>query len=101
MNLFPSLAVSGDHRQCIDILLQHGANIRCQFCNGWSLMHEVACQGNTTLGRHLLDAGAPVDLADDFGIQPVFTAAQYGSVECLRLILDRGNFDLNLIPLQK
>ncbi|XP_072031055.1 dynein axonemal heavy chain 12-like [Amphiura filiformis] len=83
-------AVAGNHQECVDILLQHGANIRCQFCNGWSLMHEVACQGNTVMARHLLDAGAPLDLADDFGIKPVFTAAQYGRVECLRLILERG-----------
>lgn len=83
-------AVRGDYKKCIDILLQHSANIHCQFCNGWSLMHEVACLGNSTMASHLLDMGASLDLADDFGIKPVFTAAQYGRAECLRLLLERG-----------
>ncbi len=83
-------AVTGNFMETVNILLENGANIRCQFCNGWSLMHQVACQGNTSMATHLLDAGAPLDLVDDFGIKPVFTAAQYGRVKCLRLLLERG-----------
>lgn len=41
----------------------------------------------------LLEKGASKDCRDDFGITPLFVAAQYGQLESLRLLLSHGNHD--------
>lgn len=40
----------------------------------------------------LLDKGANKESEDDFGITPLFIAAQYGQLECLRILISYGTF---------
>lgn len=41
--------------------------------------------------RLLLDQGADKESVDDFGITPLFVAAQYRRLECLRILISYGN----------
>lgn len=41
----------------------------------------------------LLEKGAGKECKDDFGITPLFVAAQYGKLESLRLLITHGNGD--------
>lgn len=41
----------------------------------------------------LLEKGASKECKDDFGITPLFVAAQYGKLESLRLLVSHGNSD--------
>jgi len=41
----------------------------------------------------LLEKGANKECKDDFGITPLFVAAQYGKLESLRLLVSHGNGD--------
>lgn len=41
----------------------------------------------------LLKKGANKECKDDFGITPLFVAAQYGQLESLRLLVSHGNND--------
>lgn len=45
----------------------------------------------------LLEAGASKECEDDYGITPLFIAAQYGKLECLRLLISFGNNDHSFI----
>lgn len=48
----------------------------------------------------LLEKGASKDCHDDFGITPLFVAAQYGQLESLRLLLSHGNHNPSFPLLQ-
>lgn len=48
----------------------------------------------------LLEKGASKDCHDDFGITPLFVAAQYGQLESLRLLLSHGNHNPSVPLLQ-
>lgn len=45
----------------------------------------------------LLENGASKECKDDFGITPLFVAAQYGKLESLRLLISHGNSHDSLI----
>ena len=78
-------AVAGNHKECVELLLQKRADVNCTQWNGWSSLHEAAYQGFADILCILLKSGAKTDVKDDYGIAPVFTAAQYGHLDCLKL----------------
>ncbi|XP_064507066.1 ankyrin repeat and SOCS box protein 3 isoform X1 [Pseudopipra pipra] len=89
------LAVENKHTEVIKFLLQHGANIEGPHCwSGWNSLHQASFQGSTEIMEILLEKGASKNCRDDFGITPLFVAAQYGQLESLRLLVSHGA-DLN------
>lgn len=44
----------------------------------------------------LLEKRADIECKDDFGITPLFVAAQYGRLESLRTLISHGNSSLLL-----
>lgn len=44
----------------------------------------------------LLEKRANIECKDDFGITPLFVAAQYGMLESLRTLINHGNSSLLL-----
>ncbi|KAL7987230.1 hypothetical protein Chor_006149 [Crotalus horridus] len=47
-------------------------------------------QNYSEILKLLLDEGANKESVDDFGITPLFIAAQYGKLECLRILISYG-----------
>ncbi|XP_050170873.1 ankyrin repeat and SOCS box protein 3 isoform X2 [Myiozetetes cayanensis] len=89
------LAVENKHTEVVKFLLQHGANIEGPHCwSGWNSLHQASFQGSTEIMEILLEKGASKNCRDDFGITPLFVAAQYGQLESLRLLVSHGA-DLN------
>ncbi|XP_027754010.1 ankyrin repeat and SOCS box protein 3 [Empidonax traillii] len=89
------LAVENKHTEVVKFLLQHGANIEGPHCwSGWNSLHQASFQGSTEIMEILLERGASKNCRDDFGITPLFVAAQYGQLESLRLLVSHGA-DLN------
>ncbi|XP_020376693.2 ankyrin repeat and SOCS box protein 3 isoform X1 [Rhincodon typus] len=76
-------------------LLKHGARI-----NGphsaclWSVLHQAAYQEHLEILKLLLEKGADKEARDDYGITPLFLAAQYGKQESLSVLLQHGS-DVN------
>lgn len=95
ISLVPVISKKVVNPLCLELLIQYGADVNAQMWNGWTALHEAAFRGNTSVIKRLLQEGASVDAKDDYDIQPVFTAAQYGHVECLKILLEAGNH-LNL-----
>ncbi|EMP23877.1 Ankyrin repeat and SOCS box protein 3 [Chelonia mydas] len=52
--------------------------------------HEHIRPGHTEIIKLLLEKGANKECVDDFGITPLFIAAQYGKLESLRVLLSHG-----------
>ncbi|XP_020665581.3 ankyrin repeat and SOCS box protein 3 isoform X1 [Pogona vitticeps] len=85
------LAVENGHIDVVKLLLQHGANINGSHCwSEWNSLHEAVFQRYPEILRLLLDQGADKESVDDFGITPLFVAAQYGRLECSRILISYG-----------
>lgn len=85
----PIIAIKpGNSRDCVQLLLSRGADVHALYWNGWSALHEAACTGRSDILKDLLAADASIDLKDEDGITPVFTACQYGQTQCLEELLN-------------
>ncbi|KFV05221.1 Ankyrin repeat and SOCS box protein 3 [Tauraco erythrolophus] len=85
------LAVENEHVDVVKLLLQHGANVKGPHSwSGWNSLHQASFQGCTEIMKILLEKGASEECVDDFGITPLFVAAQYGQLESLRLLISHG-----------
>jgi len=57
---------------------------------GWTALHYASTGGHTQIIRILLDHYAYIDAAAPNGTTPLMMAAQYGSTEAVKLLLDEG-----------
>jgi ankyrin repeat protein len=69
------------------LLLDHGAKVNQ---SGWAPLHYAATGPDPRLVLLLLERGAEVDAASPNGSTPLMMAAQYGSEDSVKLLLDRG-----------
>ena len=59
---------------CVNVLLEHGADINLPDPDGVSPLHLAIMNSNLDLAKALIEAGADVDQWDVFGEAPLFTA---------------------------
>ncbi|XP_063774725.1 ankyrin repeat and SOCS box protein 3 [Pseudophryne corroboree] len=84
------LAVESGREDVVRLLLKFKANINGPHsCSGWNPLHQASLMERTDLIQLLLENGVDKECKDDFGITPLFIAAQYGKYESLSL-LSRG-----------
>ncbi|HWH84616.1 MAG TPA: ankyrin repeat domain-containing protein [Burkholderiaceae bacterium] len=69
------------------LLAQRGASINQP---GWSPLHYAATGPEPKLVAWLLERGAAIDAESPNGTTPLMMAAQYGSDDSVRLLLERG-----------
>ncbi|ELW47863.1 Ankyrin repeat and SOCS box protein 3 [Tupaia chinensis] len=84
-------AVENGQINVVRLLLRHGANVNGShsMC-GWNSLHQASFQGNAEIIKLLLKKGANKEYQDDFGITPLFVAAQYGKLESLSMLISSG-----------
>ncbi|XP_040309674.1 ankyrin repeat and SOCS box protein 3 isoform X2 [Herpailurus yagouaroundi] len=84
-------AVENGHIDVLRLLLRYGANVNGShsMC-GWNALHQATFQENGEIIKLLLKKGADKECQDDFGITPLFVAAQYGKLESLSILISSG-----------
>ena len=87
-NLLYSAAVRAKSIDCVKLLVEQGANVDAQLYTGSTAIHQAAQEGLCEMVDYLLQHGARVSLREECDITPIFTAAHYGQIECLKLLLD-------------
>ncbi len=91
-----SWAARNDRCEAMGELVALGAQVNANAYRGTPLLWAV-CMNRVDAATWLLDRGADPDLRHDFGgathgkgAVAMHLAAQYGCIECLQLLLDRG-----------
>lgn len=74
----------------VAMLLNYGASVNKNCIQGWTALHESVCRNNVEICEILVKAGAKVNMANIYGITPIFVAAQSGKVDALRMLLKNG-----------
>ncbi|XP_022257175.1 ankyrin repeat and SOCS box protein 3-like isoform X2 [Limulus polyphemus] len=73
----------------VKLLVDTGqANVNVGDCSGWHPLHEAATTGNLDMVQILLAANSMLDVQDECRMTPIFTAAQHGRYQCLKILLD-------------
>ena len=62
------------------VLLEQGADVHASHPDGATVLHWASHWDLVDLTKHLLDAGAPVNAVNDFGVAPISVAWRNGSV---------------------
>jgi ankyrin repeat protein len=79
-------AVKGDMPDTL-LLLARGARVNQ---NGWSALHYAVVGPSLDVALLLIERGAALDAPAPNGTTPLMMAAQYGSEDCVTLLLQRG-----------
>jgi len=68
----------------------HSYNIKEKYRDGNSLLHEVILKRDIVLVKKVIDDGADINCANDYGITPIRLAAFLKEKEMVRLLIEKG-----------
>uniref|UniRef100_A0A8C2DKJ6 Ankyrin repeat and SOCS box containing 3 n=1 Tax=Cyprinus carpio TaxID=7962 RepID=A0A8C2DKJ6_CYPCA len=93
-------AVDSGHKDVVELLVENGAEVNGTYSvSGWSCLHQAVYKGHTEIVRYLVSM-CSLEAVDDYGITPLFVAAQYGHHQCLEIVANVGeNISLMINPL--
>ena len=74
-------AAEAGRPDCVQVLLEHGANVNQAQEGGLTALHMAARHGHLDVLQLLLDAGAHMEVKDHAGANLLHTAAENGQVE--------------------
>ncbi|XP_013388856.1 serine/threonine-protein phosphatase 6 regulatory ankyrin repeat subunit B-like [Lingula anatina] len=83
-------AALGSGTQCVQLLLQHGADTSIQDMGGSTPLHIAARFGNTQCVQLFLQHGADTNIQDKGGSTPLHLEARFGNTQCVQLFLQHG-----------
>ncbi|KAI6655148.1 hypothetical protein LOD99_2437 [Oopsacas minuta] len=94
-------AVHGSHTDCINLLLEAGADANLQLSDGSTVLHQVAFSGNYIILSLLLKHGVTkTAIADSKGRIPIHWAAHAPTTNCISLLLDHDISVIDVTDLQ-
>ncbi|XP_028989349.1 ankyrin repeat and SOCS box protein 3 [Betta splendens] len=83
-------AVDGGHKEVVELLVRKGAEVnRTHTASCWTCLHQAVYKGYSDIVGILVNV-CNLEAVDDHRISPLFVAAQYGQLECLKVLADAG-----------
>src|SRR5690606_30368062 len=76
----------------VRILLRNGANPNSSSQNGYQVfpIHSALSNGQNTIAKMLIEAGAEVNVLQSSRISPLHLAAQQGNIDMIIVLLEHG-----------
>jgi ankyrin repeat protein len=98
-NEFSAMYFAGRAPNCIDLLLEYGADINDKVRNGDTALTNAVSNSHTAAALKLIDRGADIEAQDWAGWTPLLNAAYRGdALICAALI--KGGADMNALGFQ-
>ena len=85
-----SVAAVQGNEECLDLLIQAGADVNWSSCSSTVAIVSAAWHGHSKCLDLLLTAGADVNTQDEYGNTPLVLAAWNGHTVCLESLLQAG-----------
>uniref|UniRef100_A0A3B4ARI2 SOCS box domain-containing protein n=1 Tax=Periophthalmus magnuspinnatus TaxID=409849 RepID=A0A3B4ARI2_9GOBI len=76
-------------------LLNAAVNLHC--IQGWTALQEAVVRNSVEICEMLISAGAKINIPNMYGISPMFTAAQTGSMDALCFLIKHGLYCVHFI----
>ena len=86
IGLLSKLQHTTTHTYVVLYLLDKGANVDEQTCDGWTALHEASYKSHTNVIRILLRHGARKDIKDNNGYTPINLARLLINKEAVGLL---------------
>ena len=85
-------AVGNLHKQCINILIQAGADVNIANNVNATPLHMIACMddGHEDILDNIIKAGADIEMEDDFCGTPLMVAVAVGNHRCTSRLIEAG-----------
>lgn len=77
------------HKMCVEELLRFGAKVNSRCRHGGTPLHAVVSL-YPDCALALIKSGADVNLADNWGVTPMYLAASNGQIEVIQYLLSAG-----------
>ncbi|WP_131781492.1 ankyrin repeat domain-containing protein [Legionella gresilensis] len=90
------IAAQYNHFDVCVRLLELGADVNLATEINSSPLHLATEHGNGHLIAHFLKAGADPNVQSEDGISPLYIAAKNGNVECIKILLENSEIDVNI-----
>jgi ankyrin repeat protein len=86
------LAAYFGHREIVEFLLKHGADVKLAARNGQKVtaLHAGASRGGAEIVKMLLEAGADPNARQERGFAPLHSAAANGNIAAVESLLKHG-----------
>ena len=83
-------AAEKNSRKCVDVLINHGADLKVELDDGGTLLHIAAQNSNIPLAKQVLVAGIPFDKKTKFGKTPLYYAIKKNDFEMAYFLTNCG-----------
>lgn len=84
-------AIVYGHSAVVDVFINKFPDmIHLQDTKGWTRLHKACADNNTSLVKCLLNNGAEIDVATEYGSTPLHLALKRGSFDVAEILLDSG-----------
>jgi hypothetical protein len=88
--LFAVHTAAAKCRNCLEILLDSGADIEAKTNHQSTPLIIATCNENSECVSLLLERGANIEAVDDCAGTAICAAAAYGTLDCAKLLIDHG-----------
>ncbi len=83
-------AAKEGHIDCVEFLIQNGAQLDLKDEHGWTALHHATYGGHLEVMKRLVEAGQDVNQGGSWKRTPLMEAARKGHTDCVQYLIQNG-----------